>query len=69
MRQANPIHKIMYDLQKTSGSYYLEFKPMGLASYYSNVQNVVVKIGPHSNATSSLLINCHFDSVPASPGK
>lgn len=68
MRQANHIHKITYDLQKTSGSYYLDFKPVGLASYYSNVQNIVVKIGPHSNATSSLLINCHFDSVPASPG-
>lgn len=69
MLQAKPVHKITYDLQHASGSYYLAYKPSGMASVYNNVQNIVVKIGPHINATSSLLVNCHFDSVPASQGE
>uniref|UniRef100_A0A1B6BYM8 FXNA-like protease n=1 Tax=Clastoptera arizonana TaxID=38151 RepID=A0A1B6BYM8_9HEMI len=68
MLQAKPVHKITYDLQHASGSYYLGYKPIGMASVYNNVQNIIVKIGPHVNATSSLLVNCHFDSVPSSPG-
>ncbi|KAJ9584785.1 hypothetical protein L9F63_020873 [Diploptera punctata] len=66
MQRANPAQKISFDIQKCTGSYTLKFKPHGLTNYYSQVQNIVVKLG--SNSSSSLLINCHFDSVPTSPG-
>lgn len=66
MQQANSAQKISFDIQKCTGSYTLKFKPHGLINYYSQVQNIVVKLG--SNSSSSLLINCHFDSVPTSPG-
>lgn len=68
MQRANPAQKISFDIQKCSGSYFLEFKPYGITNYYSQVQNVVVKLFSNTNSSSSLLINCHFDSVPASPG-
>ncbi|XP_017781638.1 PREDICTED: endoplasmic reticulum metallopeptidase 1-like [Nicrophorus vespilloides] len=54
-------------LQKVSGSYYLDFKPHGFITAYNNVQNIIVKV-KGVNATSSLLINAHYDSVPSSPG-
>jgi len=68
MQRANPAQKISFDIQKCSGSYFLEFKPYGITNYYSQVQNVVVKLFSNTNSSSSLLINCHFDSVPTSPG-
>jgi len=68
MQRANPAQKISFDIQKCSGSYFLEFKPHGITNYYSQVQNVVVKLFSNTNSSSSLLINCHFDSVPSSPG-
>lgn len=41
-----------------------------LTSLYRNVQNLVVKLaGENDNSTSpALLLNCHFDTVPSSPG-
>lgn len=68
MQRANPAQKISFDIQKCSGSYFLEFKPYGVTNYYSQVQNIVVKLISNTNSSSSLLINCHFDSVPTSPG-
>jgi hypothetical protein len=69
MQRANPTQKISFDIQKCTGSYFLEFKPYGITNYYSQVQNLVVKLISNTNSSSSLLINCHFDSVPTSPGK
>lgn len=66
--QANPVHKISYDLQKPTGSFSIPHKGSEIMYHYSGVQNIVVKIGPHSPVNGSLLINCHFDSVPISPG-
>lgn len=34
--------------------------------YYVNLQNVVVKL--QGEEDDALLMNCHFDSVPGSPG-
>lgn len=34
--------------------------------YYENIQNVIVKLQGEDD--NGLLINCHFDSVPGSPG-
>lgn len=41
-----------------------------MTSVYRNVQNVVVKLAGASdgNGNHSLLLNCHYDSVPGSPG-
>lgn len=57
---------IEVDLQKSNGSFYVNFEE-GMTSCYRNVKNVVVKIGPIMSK-KSLLVNCHFDSVPTSPG-
>ncbi|PSN36086.1 Endoplasmic reticulum metallopeptidase 1 [Blattella germanica] len=66
MQQKNEAQRISFDLQKCSGCYILGFKPHGFTNCYSQVQNIIVKLD--SNSSSSLLINCHFDSVPTSPG-
>jgi acetylornithine deacetylase/succinyl-diaminopimelate desuccinylase-like protein len=34
--------------------------------YYLNLQNVIVKL--QGEEDDALLVNCHFDSVPGSPG-
>lgn len=65
---AKPIHKITLDIQKPTGSYYLAFKPYGFINYYAEIQNVIAKFSSVGNSSSSLLLNCHFDSVPGSPG-
>lgn len=42
-----------------------------MTSVYRNIQNVIVKLAGESdgNGNHSLLLNCHYDSVPGSPGK
>lgn len=53
-----------------SGSFWAGFKPHGMTSVYRSVQNVVVKLhgAEASSENNTLLINCHFDTVPGSPG-
>ncbi|XP_018573441.1 endoplasmic reticulum metallopeptidase 1 [Anoplophora glabripennis] len=65
IQQANHHQYIELDLQVVSGSYNLGLL---LVNSYANVQNVVVKLHGKNNATNSILINSHFDSVPTSPG-
>lgn len=69
IQRAKKVHRLSFDIQKPTGSYYLGFKPFGMTSYYTKVQNVIVRLSSEKNSTSSLLVNCHFDSVPRSPGK
>lgn len=69
IQQSNQNQKIELDLQVVSGAYYLELLLVHQINSYSNVQNVVVKLHGETNATNSILINSHFDSVPTSPGK
>lgn len=70
-QQAHRNQKIEIDVQQVTGAYWLGFRPHGLTNVYRNIQNVVVKLAGkqegHGNTT--LLVNCHFDSVPGSPGK
>ncbi|XP_054278199.1 endoplasmic reticulum metallopeptidase 1-like isoform X2 [Macrosteles quadrilineatus] len=66
--QANPIHKISQDIQKPTGSFSIPHKSYKMVYHYNGIQNIIVKIGPHSAVNGSLLVNCHFDSVPLSPG-
>ncbi|KZC07743.1 Endoplasmic reticulum metallopeptidase 1 [Dufourea novaeangliae] len=39
-----------------------------MTNVYRNVQNVIVKIGPHRPTHTSVLLNCHFDTFADSPG-
>lgn len=67
IEQSNPVQTIELDVQKYSGSFPLRFLD-GLTNVYKNVQDVIVKLGSKENSPHSLLMNCHFDSVPDSPG-
>lgn len=63
-RNAHANQKIYADIQQTSGSYFINFKPHPMTNVYRNVQNVIVKLlGQDEFAETSLLLNCHFDSV------
>lgn len=63
----NPANKLDIDLQITSGCFPLTFKD-GMMSCYEDVKNIIARIGPLKSTNKSLLINCHYDSVPTSPG-
>lgn len=65
---AQKSHKIEVDVVRHSGSFSLTFLD-GMTHVYKNIQNVVVRIGPQHISQHSLLINCHYDSVTASPGE
>lgn len=68
-RESNPIQTITTADQVSSGSYYLDMRPVGYISYYANVQNIVVRLSSSGRKyASAVLINCHFDTVPGSPG-
>ncbi|GLV43360.1 uncharacterized protein CBL_03903 [Carabus blaptoides fortunei] len=68
IQQSNRKQKIELDHQRVSGSYFLNYKPYGLVNVYDNVQNVIARISSAGSSNHSLLVNCHFDSVPTSPG-
>lgn len=62
-------NKITLDLQKVSGAFLLEnFVKTSYYTVYENLQNVVVLLEPENASSSSLLINCHYDTVIDSPG-
>lgn len=65
--RASRAHRITIELQKASGAYTLEFLD-GMTNVYRNIQNILLKIGPHVDAPYSILLNCHFDTVADSPG-
>ncbi|KAG8179332.1 hypothetical protein JTE90_011596 [Oedothorax gibbosus] len=62
-----PVNKVDIDLQKTSGCFDLTFKE-GMTSCYHDVKNIIARIGPQKATNISIVINCHYDSVPTSPG-
>lgn len=58
-----------------SGSYWTSFKSYGMTTMYRKIQNVVVKLHGQDKSvenfkseSKTLLLNCHFDTVPGSPG-
>ncbi|XP_043284842.1 endoplasmic reticulum metallopeptidase 1-like [Venturia canescens] len=67
VEEASQNHKIQVDVTKHSGAFPLTFLD-GMTNVYRNVQNVIVKLGPHHNSKNSLLLNCHFDTFVESPG-
>lgn len=68
-QEHSPVNSLTIDIQKVSGSFLLKnFVQTNYYSVYENLQNVVVLLEPPNTSKSSLLINCHFDSVVDSPG-
>nr|XP_036668983.1 endoplasmic reticulum metallopeptidase 1 isoform X2 [Drosophila suzukii] len=58
-------NEIEVDVQVASGSYV----HWSMVNMYQSIQNIVVKISPKgTNSTTYLLVNSHYDSVPAGPG-
>ncbi|CAH2089062.1 unnamed protein product [Euphydryas editha] len=68
--QASPHNTIDYDVFSASGAFSLTFLD-GMSNVYRDVQSVVVRAraaGGRPAARAALLLNCHFDTVPDSPG-
>ncbi|XP_071441438.1 endoplasmic reticulum metallopeptidase 1-like [Hetaerina americana] len=61
-------HRVTISKQQAMGWYYLAFKPHGVMNTYEGIQNIVVRLASKEPSTTSLMINCHYDSVPTSPG-
>lgn len=64
---------LQIDTQLASGCFDIDFISRDYTQCYRRVTNIVAKLGPKNNKTdknptNSLLLNCHFDSVPGSPG-
>ncbi|XP_066998420.2 endoplasmic reticulum metallopeptidase 1 [Anabrus simplex] len=66
--RSSSTNKIEYDVQRASGCYYLSFQPHGFVNCYEGVVNIIVRLTSYISTGSALLVNCHFDSVPGSPG-
>lgn len=71
-RRARPVHKLDIRVQRPNGSFFLEFID-GFTSSYRGIQNLIARLAPANEQASadqkhSLLVNCHFDSAPGSPG-
>lgn len=66
--EANPAQEIEIDHQVVSGTYQINFWSYEWANVYRNVQNIIVRLAGSSKSRDSLMLNCHFDSVPGSPG-
>ncbi len=69
-KKAKSAHKISVDIQKPRGSFSLDFID-GLTHHYRDITNFIVKLESaeaKSRSRHALLVNCHFDSVPLTPG-
>lgn len=74
--RSRPAHDIELTVQRPNGSFFLGFID-GFTSSYRRVHNVIARIAPRRPPSAaaaedkrhSLLVNCHFDSAPSSPGK
>lgn len=64
--KANAVQNVTFDHQITSGAFHLKWKPSGMMNVYRGVQNLILKI--EGETPNAIMLNCHFDSVPGSPG-
>lgn len=65
--RALPHHRLAVDVQRPRGSFNLDFAD-GLTHHYRDITNVAARLESGHGAKDALLVNCHFDSVPQSPG-
>ncbi|CAL1526911.1 unnamed protein product, partial [Lymnaea stagnalis] len=73
--RAKKTNNIIFDVnvQTASGGFTLDFINTGVGQFtsvYQDLKNIVVRISPAdgTDADSSVLVNCHYDSVVDSPG-
>lgn len=64
---ASGVHQVEIERQVASGAYQLTFLD-GMTMQYNDVHNVIVRVAAVKPTNVSLMFNCHFDSVPDSPG-
>lgn len=65
----NNVHDVQMLNQKVSGSFLLGMQKWKYLLSYEDLQNVVVKLNPKRGLQNdAVLLNCHYDSVPAGPG-
>ncbi|CAK1550290.1 unnamed protein product [Leptosia nina] len=72
---ASPHNRVEFDVFRASGAFSLTFID-GMSNIYRDVQSVVVRVrGAGSEGApgrtrkrAALLLNCHYDTVPDSPG-
>uniref|UniRef100_L7M3B2 FXNA-like protease n=1 Tax=Rhipicephalus pulchellus TaxID=72859 RepID=L7M3B2_RHIPC len=73
--RARPVHRLEFEVQKPNGSFFLDFID-GFTSSYRGIQNVIARLSPRDRPAAaaavdqrhSLLVNCHYDTAPGSPG-
>ncbi|XP_026081649.1 endoplasmic reticulum metallopeptidase 1 [Carassius auratus] len=58
-------HFITVDIQRPTGCFRIDSFNI---SCYDRITNIAVKLQPKTGAQHFMLANCHFDSVPNSPG-
>ncbi|ESP05704.1 hypothetical protein LOTGIDRAFT_103045 [Lottia gigantea] len=69
-RNSNNVHQISINQQTVDGDFAIDFLEAGhFTSAYKNIHNIMVKLTAKDKPSNhSLLVNCHYDSVHASPG-
>uniref|UniRef100_A0A914W597 FXNA-like protease n=1 Tax=Plectus sambesii TaxID=2011161 RepID=A0A914W597_9BILA len=70
---ANSHHRLEIQEQKPSGCYDIpRFDVDGFTICYKNVTNIIARLGDKTRdwkqSQTSVLVNCHFDTWPSSPG-